>query len=180
MNRRGSSATTDQDGQAAWAGTRRVVSGLHARKLAYVLSAGSLARAVRPLSWPALLSGRVRLRCGLVLEASELFDLLVLKETVCDDVYRLRALAGPRLIVDVGAGIGDFSLVAASRFPAAQVIAFEPQPEAFAVLERNLAANELQNVEAHCVAVGTWRPTSSAETHVRHWPRRASQAPKLV
>src|SRR5207249_284305 len=61
----------------------------------------------------------------------------------------------PRLIVDVGAGIGDFTALAASAFPAAQILALEPNPQSFAVLERNVRRNRLSNVDARCIAVGT-------------------------
>lgn len=50
------------------------------------------------------------------------------------------------VFVDIGAHIGVFSIYAAPR--ASQVIAVEPDPVAFAELERNIAANFLRNVTA--------------------------------
>jgi FkbM family methyltransferase len=44
-----------------------------------------------------------------------------------------------RLLVDIGAWVGPVTLVSASA--GAEVIAFEPDPEAFAALSANLAAN---------------------------------------
>lgn len=117
-----------------------------------------LARGLRGTSVPrALLPGPqvLELRNGLRLEVPELIDLLVLKEIVYDDVYGLRHL-GPRpsLVVDVGAGIGDFAILAASRFPNATVIACEPNRETYTVLTRNAARNDVPNLTPLPVAVG--------------------------
>jgi FkbM family methyltransferase len=121
-------------------------------------SAAVLARALRGESLlRALLRrpGALELRNGLALEVPELLDLLVLKETICDDVYRLGDLGGgAALIVDVGAGIGDFTVLAASRFPQATVISCEPNPQTFPVLVRNVERNGLGNVDARAIAVG--------------------------
>ncbi len=54
---------------------------------------------------------------------------------------RLSREAG--VILDVGANTGIFALLAKSANPAATVIAFEPQPNIYAALERNVAANSL-------------------------------------
>lgn len=55
---------------------------------------------------------------------------------------------------DVGAHIGEYSLVAARCVGGAgQVHGFEPQPKIFEFLQRNAASNGLSNVTAHCLAV---------------------------
>jgi FkbM family methyltransferase len=152
--------------------------------LARRLRVGSLPRALFRLPGP------LELRNGLTLEVPELLDLLVLKETVWDDVYGLRDL-GPdaSLIVDVGAGIGDFALLAARLFPQASVLACEPNPETYAVLVRNVARNGARNVDIEPVAVGTrtsfalgkgrWSATASAagtsESTVRVAGRRLDE-----
>jgi FkbM family methyltransferase len=59
------------------------------------------------------------------------------------------------VIVDVGGGFGDFAILAARRFPSARVLTFEPDPESFARLTRNVAANATANVTAHQLAIGT-------------------------
>lgn len=102
-------------------------------------------------------SRRVELRDGLSFSVSGLLDLLILKETFVDDVYGLRELDGtaPGCIVDVGAGFGDFSVLAATRFPSADVLAFEPLPAAFQLLGHNLIENGIKNVTARQLAVGT-------------------------
>ena len=117
---------------------------LLARKAPYY--AGSVRDLVRiarvPSMFRCLLTSDKRLdfRDGLSLDLSALIDLLVVKETFVDDVYGLATLdvSPGELIVDVGAGVGDFTLAAARRFPKSEVHAFEPNPRAFELLERNV------------------------------------------
>jgi len=61
----------------------------------------------------------------------------------------------PSLIIDAGANIGLFSLWVARHAPLAQVLAFEPAPATFELLERNLAdAAVLDRVAALPLALG--------------------------
>jgi FkbM family methyltransferase len=57
------------------------------------------------------------------------------------------------LFVDVGAHAGFFSVLAAHHHPALEVLAFEPTPESFAVLQANLARNSCARVTACQAAV---------------------------
>jgi FkbM family methyltransferase len=52
-------------------------------------------------------------------------------------------------VFDVGANVGWYTLHIARRYPGCRVIAFEPVPVTFARLQKNLALNELNNVELH-------------------------------
>jgi SAM-dependent methyltransferase len=81
-------------------------------------------------------------------------DVLLATETVIDDHYGLRQLRDARRIVDAGAGTGDFSILAAKLFPAAEIVCFEPDPRYFEVLGRNLRRNGSRNVTAYDVALG--------------------------
>jgi FkbM family methyltransferase len=56
-------------------------------------------------------------------------------------------------IIDIGAGLGDFTAYAAWRSPHGQVLAFEPFPESFALLQQNVALNNLCNIEAQPYAI---------------------------
>lgn len=132
---------------------------LRARKLGYYIrSSIALARELeRPRDLVALVidpSRELRFRNGLVLRVGDRLDLLITKETLCDDVYRLAELTEPRLIVDVGAGVGEFAVSAALRFPRCRVLAFEPHPDRFALLAQNAGANGVV-LESLCVAIGT-------------------------
>jgi FkbM family methyltransferase len=51
------------------------------------------------------------------------------------------------LIIDVGSNIGLSVLYFKSLFPDARVVAFEPDPDAFRLLEANAKANHLRDVE---------------------------------
>lgn len=54
-----------------------------------------------------------------------------------------------RLVVDLGAHIGAFSLRAHHDFPSAIYLAVEPEPDNFALLQRNLAWNKTP-IKAYC------------------------------
>lgn len=56
--------------------------------------------------------------------------------------------------VDAGAHCGQYTLVAARQVgPAGQVHSFEPDPQTFAILQKNIAMNKLGNVHANQVAL---------------------------
>ncbi len=58
-----------------------------------------------------------------------------------------RHLQPDMTFVDVGANLGELTLVAAKRLPKGRVLAFEPVPQIFAQLSRNVALNNLACVE---------------------------------
>ena len=92
----------------------------------------------------------VELAGGLRFYARTFLDVWVVKETCLDGGYDACAPAPGmcRIVLDVGAGLGDFALHAARRWPEAIVYAFEPHPESFSLLERNLALNGATRVVA--------------------------------
>ena len=61
----------------------------------------------------------------------------------------------PAAIVDCGAHIGVFTLLARRRFPAAAITAFEPNPANVAWLDDNLRLNGVRGVDAIAAAVST-------------------------
>jgi len=91
---------------------------------------------------------RVRKR-DLRLRVRDFMDVWVAKETLLDGDYdpALPETGTAGVILDVGAGIGDFALLASRLFGKSRVLAFEPYPESFEILEENLAANGAHNVE---------------------------------
>lgn len=52
------------------------------------------------------------------------------------------------VILDIGANVGAFSVWACGRWPNAKIVAYEPNPESFAILEKNCPNNF-----NHCLAV---------------------------
>ncbi len=130
----------------------------------YVISIPRLLWGVQP--WGrvlALFLGRagagpheVRLRQnGLTFAVRSAMDVWSIKETFIDRFYERFGAVIRRSwrIVDIGGGLGDFSLFAATQQTGVQVYAFEPTPESFALLQRNVAANNIRNVEAFPLAV---------------------------
>lgn len=55
---------------------------------------------------------------------------------------------------DVGANIGIYSLIVAGSSPLSKVVAFEPHPETFLLLQENVSLNGFQNVCAWSIALG--------------------------
>ncbi len=51
------------------------------------------------------------------------------------------------LVVDMFAGVGPFSILIAKRFPRAQVVAIDKNPDAIHYLRENLKLNKVKNVE---------------------------------
>jgi FkbM family methyltransferase len=67
-------------------------------------------------------------------------DRAILRDLWERDVYGIGSVAAPpTVVVDIGAHIGAFSLLASELWPAARVIACEPDPENARLLRANLA-----------------------------------------
>jgi FkbM family methyltransferase len=83
-------------------------------------------------------------------------DVWVVKEVCLDRDYERGGLRPQDgwTIIDVGAGIGDFSISLAARLPRSRVIALEPFPPSFQALTENIALNRLENVAAFPYALG--------------------------
>jgi FkbM family methyltransferase len=76
-------------------------------------------------------------------------DRAIVQQIWDKDVYGVRDIPAPAVVLDVGAHIGAFSLLAAEAWPGARVIACEPDPENAALFRRNLAGRRgIELVEA--------------------------------
>lgn len=87
-----------------------------------------------------------------------------LQEIFIDQIYK-QPLPPKALILDCGANIGLSVLWFKQQDSTARIIAFEPDPTNFQLLEQNIAANKLDNVTCHHAAVwkeDTERAFSSA------------------
>ncbi len=99
---------------------------------------------------PSLLDGLT-----LHLDPSDLSHLAVADEFFLQKVYDLSLVSfTPDLILDCGAHIGMFALLAASRFPKSKLIAFEPDPENCRWLRRQIEENHMA-IEVVEAAVST-------------------------
>jgi FkbM family methyltransferase len=63
-------------------------------------------------------------------------------------VYFFEARTNEPLILDCGGHIGLAVLYFKTLYPHARILTFEPNPESFALLQRNIAQNDLRGVEA--------------------------------
>jgi FkbM family methyltransferase len=148
----------------------------------YARSIPKLLLNVRPmLQMAALFLGRPRSQPltitlrpgGLKFRVRTAMDVWVIKETCLDRTYeRGAALRDGWTIIDIGAGLGDFTAYAAWRSPHGRVLAYEPFPESFALLEQNLQLNGARNVEAQPYAIagaaGPLRLDIGGEHAVQH------------
>ena len=81
-------------------------------------------------------------------------DLKVFAQTFVSEPYAcLDDVADVELIVDCGANVGFASAFLLSRFPKASLVALEPDPENFALLQRNLAP---YGARATALQAGVW------------------------
>ncbi|MBX3027484.1 FkbM family methyltransferase [bacterium] len=114
---------------------------------------------------------RLRLRNGLEIESAPGALLVPLyKEIVYKDDYRLRRdpLPPGAVVIDVGANIGMFALHVAADHGAARVLAFEPFPESFALLQRNAARNRLDAIQPIPLAIAGQAGTRELHMQGRH------------
>ncbi|MCX7071015.1 MAG: FkbM family methyltransferase [Gammaproteobacteria bacterium] len=58
----------------------------------------------------------------------------------------------PETVIDIGANVGQFAVASLKTFPQARVHSFEPQPDSFAQLSKNVAS--FSRSTAHAVACG--------------------------
>lgn len=58
-------------------------------------------------------------------------------------------------IIDCGANIGMAVLYFKHLYPNARIIAFEPNPHAFRILQKNIQVNKLQNVQAYNLGISS-------------------------
>ncbi len=75
-------------------------------------------------------------------------------ETFVELQYYFRAPTDAPLVLDCGSNLGMSVLFFKRLYPRAQIIAFEPEPSAFRLLEENLAVNHVEGVVPHAVALG--------------------------
>ena len=94
----------------------------------------------------------------------------LLEEVVFDDIYGIKDLPDPKVIVDLGANIGTFTLQAAKRFPNATVYAYEPDHEFYRRLCQNIQLNNITNVETFNFGV-------ASKSHLPVYVRRSIDEP---
>jgi FkbM family methyltransferase len=141
------------------------MSMLASRLRYYLTSIPTLLRGVR--SWPTMgaVSLGLPVRQPIVVRTRprplrfrvhSAMDVWTVKETCLDRFYDLAGLHADevRIVVDLGAGFGDFAIYAAGRYPRSTVYAYEPSPVSFARLQANVRLNRADRVRSFPLAVG--------------------------
>jgi FkbM family methyltransferase len=146
-----------------------------------VLHGGSLSRHLITLrSGPALVLRSPGSR--------QVCDLNILVENLLDDQYELGTMMRDGdIVVDIGAHIGIFSVLAACRRSNICVFAFEPERDNFATLRENIAANPNLNIEAYNKAVSyggssgsLYLSDSNTGAHSLVWGEGRAQAVECI
>jgi FkbM family methyltransferase len=127
----------------------------------YLNSIGTLLTGVS--NWPTLAAlpfgggGVVKLRNGVEFEVRTLMDAWVIKETCLDSDYERNGVAiqDGWKVIDIGAGLGDFTVYVAKTRPNCAVIGVEPFDQSFELLKRNMARNNTSNVHPLRAAVAS-------------------------
>ena len=85
------------------------------------------------------------------LSGADITHLWVANEVLLEGVYELEAVPFvPDVVLDLGANIGLFTLLAAQRWPGANLVCVEPHPTTFSFLCENLALNGVNAVKLQC------------------------------
>jgi FkbM family methyltransferase len=102
-------------------------------------------------------------------------------EIVRDDGYGLKKIAATHqfdVILDIGANIGYFSVLAREAFPTARIIAVEPTPQTFDWLVKNVT--DLQ-IECRQCGIGDGTPARlhEVENHVGNYTDKTGTGPEI-
>lgn len=85
------------------------------------------------------------------LQKTEVFDLK--REIFTHHLYFFDTQELAPIIIDAGAHLGLATLYFKNLYPTAKILAFEPNPTLYKLLEENIAANQLENIAAYQVAL---------------------------
>lgn len=106
-----------------------------------------------PLSGKKIISLQ---KTGLQFQVRGAMDIWSIKETFLDRFYEKHGVPIQRnwSIIDIGAGIGEYTLFAAAGHAGNKVHAYEPFPASFSLLKVNLELNHIKGVQIFAEAVG--------------------------
>ncbi len=105
-----------------------------------------------PILKPALL----RFRDGTQFKVRTAMDVWVIIETYLGHMYEQHSfeIKEDWLVIDVGAGLGEFCISAAKKCPHGLVYAYEPFGESFELMQENISLNNVMNTAVFQYAVG--------------------------
>lgn len=80
----------------------------------------------------------------------------IIEEKFENEEYKTELTTDTPLIIDAGAHIGISVLYFKSVFPKSRIIAFEPEPNNFQLLEKNISVNNLTDVSTYNYALSNY------------------------
>ncbi|KAI0102518.1 FkbM family methyltransferase [Nemania sp. FL0031] len=101
----------------------------------------------------------------------------IYKEIFEDGCYDVPGLPETPFFIDAGANIGMFSLYMKQKYPQSKIIAFEPAPETYDLLRRNLKLNNFSDVEALPLGLSSEANTMKL-TYFPHLPGNSTLKPE--
>ncbi|MCJ1241508.1 hypothetical protein MMC14_009513 [Varicellaria rhodocarpa] len=103
----------------------------------------------------------------------------IYKEIFQDHCYDIPNLSETPFIVDAGANIGLFSLYMKQKYPSSKILAFEPAPETFDLLRRNLTLHNLSADDVEALPFGLASKASTQKlTYFPHLPGNSTLVPE--
>ncbi|MGQ9493489.1 MAG: FkbM family methyltransferase [Anaerolineae bacterium] len=104
-----------------------------------------------PLSRPFV----IELRNGYLFKVRTRMDIWIIKEICLERQYEKASIAIGEdwVVLDIGAGLGDFAVHIAKEHPSSTIYACEPFPQSFALLQENLCLNHIENVQVFPYAI---------------------------
>ncbi|MCJ7805540.1 FkbM family methyltransferase [Patescibacteria group bacterium] len=89
--------------------------------------------------------GRIlRLRNGLRFKAKDFMDAWIIKEVFASNEYKIKSSLRQATVIDIGANIGAFSILAALKMQKAKIYSYEPGSMAFDQLNENILLNGME------------------------------------
>ncbi len=85
----------------------------------------------------------LKLKNGTKFKCRHFMDAWTIKEVFASNDYKIKPSSHHMTIIDVGANIGSFSVLAALNIPNAKILSFEPLRGAFQQLKENILINDL-------------------------------------
>lgn len=84
-------------------------------------------------------------------------------EIFVKEIYKFTPARDNPVILDIGANIGLSALYFSEEFPAGNIHAYEPDPEVFEYLVKNIKRNKASNVSIHNIAI--WKENCELAFH---------------
>lgn len=96
----------------------------------------------------------LHLKSGIKFQINNFHNLISINEVFNEEEYKIKGL-NPKVIIDVGANIGDSTIYFAKKYPKAVIYAYEPAKSVFKILSKNLEQNNVGNVQTFQLGVGS-------------------------